>query len=86
MTIIPIKDLQDTNKISKMAHESMQPIFVTKNGYGDLVIMSQEAYQRTIARQYIDDKLAKSEEDVKNNAKLIDGEEFFDKMRDKYGF
>ena len=43
-TIIPIRDLKDTSKISELCHMSNEPVFVTKNGYGDMVIMSQKAY------------------------------------------
>ena len=38
--IVPIRDLKNTNKISQMCHDSEEPIFVTKNGYGDIVMMS----------------------------------------------
>ena len=44
--IIPIRDLKNTNAISQRCHESQEPIYVTKNGYGDMVIMSMEAYER----------------------------------------
>lgn len=37
--IIPIRDLKDTAAISRMCSESDEPVYVTKNGYGDLVIM-----------------------------------------------
>lgn len=40
----PITDLRNTNEISKQCHESNEPIFITKNGYDDLVVMSSEAY------------------------------------------
>ena len=43
--IIPIRDLKDTAKISEMVHESDEPIFVTKNGYGEMAIMSMKAYE-----------------------------------------
>lgn len=43
--IIPIKELKDTNRISEMCRKAREPIFVTKNGYGDLVIMSMELYE-----------------------------------------
>ena len=36
--IVPIKELKNTNRISQMCHESQEPIYVTKNGYGDMVI------------------------------------------------
>jgi PHD/YefM family antitoxin component YafN of YafNO toxin-antitoxin module len=43
--IIPIKDLKDTAKISEMCHETSEPIYVTKNGYGDMVFMSMETFE-----------------------------------------
>ena len=43
--IIPIRDLKNTNAISQRCHETAEPIFVTKNGYGDMVIMSMEIYE-----------------------------------------
>ena len=42
--IIPIRDLRDTNKITEMCSDSPEPIFVTKNGISDLVILSSEKY------------------------------------------
>ena len=45
---IPIRDLAKTSKISEMCRASDEPIFVTKNGYGEMVIMSIEAYERTM--------------------------------------
>ena len=44
--IIPIRDLKNTSAISSMCHEIGEPIFITKNGYGDMVIMSIERYQK----------------------------------------
>lgn len=41
--IIPIRDLKNTNAISQRCHEMQEPIFVTKSGYGDMVIMSIKA-------------------------------------------
>ena len=43
--IIPITDLRNTTKISELCHGKNEPIFITKNGYSDLVIMSMEAYE-----------------------------------------
>ena len=45
--IIPIKELKNTSEISEMCHWTEEPIFVTKNGYGDMVIMSMEIYERS---------------------------------------
>ena len=44
--IIPIRDLKNTNAISQRCHDSKEPIYITKNGYGDMVIMSMETYEQ----------------------------------------
>lgn len=46
--IIPIKDLKNTSEISEMCHKAGEPIYITKNGYGDMVIMSMEIYESTM--------------------------------------
>ena len=43
--IRPITDLRNTNEISELCHARQEPIFITKNGYGDLVIMSMDTYE-----------------------------------------
>ena len=48
--IIPIKELKNTAEISDMCHKSEEPIYVTKNGYGNMVIMSMENYENTMNR------------------------------------
>ena len=45
--IIPIKELKNTSEISDLCHKTNEPIYVTKNGYGDMVIMSIEKYEKT---------------------------------------
>jgi len=47
--IRPIDELRDTSKISEICHSQSEPVFITKNGYGDLVIMSIETYERLLA-------------------------------------
>ena len=46
--IRPITDLRNTNEISDLCHASREPIFITKNGYGDLVVMSIETYEAMV--------------------------------------
>ena len=48
--IIPIRELKNTATISKFVEDSCEPVFVTKNGYGSMVIMSMEVYEREFAR------------------------------------
>ena len=44
--IMPIRDLRKTSEISELAHKKQEPIFIMKNGYSDLVVMSSELYER----------------------------------------
>ena len=46
--IIPIRDLKNTTEISRMCSNSAEPIYITKNGYGDMVIMSMDTYEKTM--------------------------------------
>ena len=46
ISIRPISDLRNNfTEISRLVHETGEPIFLTKNGYGDMVVMSLEHYQ-----------------------------------------
>lgn len=60
-TIIPARDPKNTNAISQQCHESQEPIFVTKNGYGDMVSMSMETYERQQVMNEVYAKLAVAE-------------------------
>ena len=62
--IIPIRDLKNTSAISQMCQESTEPIYVTKNGYGDMVVMSMKMYKEKLFMHDIYDKLVQSEADV----------------------
>ena len=45
-TIRPVSDLRNNfADISKTVHETAKPVFLTKNGYGDMVVLSMEAYE-----------------------------------------
>ena len=62
--IVPVRDLKDTNKISELCSRERRPIFVTKNGYGDMVIMSMAYYEETSGRNSIYEKLSEARADV----------------------
>lgn len=83
--IRPIKDLRNTTEISELCHQNKEPIFITKNGYGDLVIMSLETYEKSLAKLDLYQKLAEAEVQIKNGEELLDGEEVFKKLRKKHG-
>ena len=61
--IRPITDLRNTTEISDICHAKREPIFITKNGYGDLVVMSIEAYEELIETAAIDAAIGKAESD-----------------------
>ncbi|UOE93618.1 type II toxin-antitoxin system Phd/YefM family antitoxin [Alkalihalobacillus sp. LMS39] len=83
--IRPIKDLRNTTEISELCHKSGEPIYITKNGYGDLVVMSMEAYEKKLAKLDMYEKLAKAEKQLKKGEDLLDAEEVFLDLRNKYG-
>lgn len=82
--IMPITDLRKTNEISDICHKSQEPIFVTKNGYGDLVVMSIEAYERLITDTQIDAAIAEAETEMEGGAILMDAREALSGLRRKY--
>ena len=63
-TIMPIRDLRNTSEISEMAHKMQEPIFITKNGYSDLVVMSAELYDRFARINRIDQAIYEAENEV----------------------
>lgn len=81
--IIPIKDLKKTSEISEMCHNTNNPIFITKNGYGDMVIMSMEAYEEAMKKIDIYRNIEISEEQVKND-QVKDAKKSLENMRAKY--
>jgi prevent-host-death family protein len=67
MTVIrPISDLRNkTPEISKLCRESGEPVFITKNGVNELVVMSAATYERDQARLRLYELLAAAEDDVR---------------------
>jgi PHD/YefM family antitoxin component YafN of YafNO toxin-antitoxin module len=82
--IRPIKDLRNTTEISELCHRIQEPVFITKNGYGDLVVMSMDTYNREIARTDLYDKIAEAEAQLEND-EILNAEYVFEKLREKYG-
>jgi len=60
--IRPMSDLRNrANEISELCHSEDQPIFITKNGKGDLVVMSQAHYERLHSLPELYQKLGEAE-------------------------
>lgn len=63
--IRPIKDLRNTTEISELCHSIQEPVFITKNGYGDLVIMSMDTYEQQLNRIDVYQKILRPREKFK---------------------
>ena len=83
--IVPINKLRNTIEISDMCSNKHEPIFVTKNGYGNMVIMSMETYESELAKADIYNKILVAEKQIQNG-ELLDGEEVIDRLNEKYGY
>ena len=82
--IIPIKELKNTSEISDLCHKTNEPIFITKNGYGDMVIMSMDIYEQTLKRLNMYRELELSERQIREG-KVKDSESSLISLKDKYG-
>ncbi len=82
--IIPIRDLKDTAAISQMCSESPEPVYITKNGYGDMVIMRMKAYEEKMSLLDVYAKLAEAEGELRDG-KTVDARAALQGLRAKYG-
>lgn len=82
--IIPIKELKDTAKVSEMCHRTSEPIYVTKNGYGDMVLMSMESFEEMYRREQLYRELEISERQI-TDGKTREARAALSDMRKKYG-
>ena len=79
--IRPITDLRNTTEISSLCHAGKEPIFITKNGYGDMVIMSIEAYDELLSIATTNAAIAKSKLELAQTGKLEDARSALAKLR-----
>lgn len=61
--IRPITDLKNTTEISELCHTKREPVYITKNGYGDLVIMSIKAYEEMLETTLTDTAISEAEKE-----------------------
>ncbi len=84
MQIVPMRDLKNTVEIERKCAESGEPVFVTKNGYGRLVVMDIEYYERTMKKMdeasLVNKGIAEYEE-----GKITDGKTSLKRLRQKHG-
>lgn len=82
--IRPIADLRNTAKISELCHARREPLFITKNGYGDLVIMSIETYEEMIETARTDAAISEAEQEYAADGVLLDAREVLSSLRRKH--
>jgi prevent-host-death family protein len=82
--IMPIRDLRNTSEISDIAHKEQEPIFITKNGYSDLVVMSSELYDRFAKINHIDQAIYESEKEMQEGGEAIELDDAFNMLNSKY--
>lgn len=82
--IRPITDLRNTNEISDLCHAKKEPIFITKNGYGDLVVMSIETFDSMLEDRELDAAIAEAEAEYASDDKLIDAREALSSLKRKH--
>lgn len=82
--IIPIKDLKNTSEISELCHKTDEPIYITKNGYGDMVIMSMEIFESTMRKLSMYRDIEISEKQIENG-QTKDAKNALAETRAKYG-
>lgn len=84
MQIIPMRDLKNTVEVERRCAEENGPIFVTKNGYGRLVVMDIDYYEKTMRKMFEAKTILDGLEDVKSG-NTVDADAAISSIRSKYG-
>ena len=82
--IRPITDRRNTTEISELCHAKREPLFITKNGYGDLVVMSIETYEEMIETAKEDAAISEAEREYADEGVLLDAREALSSLRRKH--
>lgn len=81
--IIPIRDLKNTSGIANMVKESDEPIYVTKNGYSEMVMMNPNVYEKIVAKSEIYSMLLEAERNLaEGNVRSMD--DVMSDIRERY--
>lgn len=82
--IRPITDSRNTTEISDLCHARREPVFITKNGYGDLVVMSIETYEAMLETAAVDAAIAEAEAEFEQDGQLHDAKDALASLRRKH--
>jgi len=82
--IKPISSLRNnTRNIASICHEQDEPVYLTTNGKGDLVVVSIEHYERLKARVELYEKLAVAQAQAAAGAKGLTHTQVVKKLRQR---
>ncbi|MDD6594829.1 type II toxin-antitoxin system Phd/YefM family antitoxin [Catenibacterium mitsuokai] len=84
MQIIPMRDLKNTVEVERRCAEENGPVFVTKNGYGRLVVMDIDYYEKTMRKMDEAITILDGLKDVKSG-NTVEGDAAISNIRSKYG-
>lgn len=84
MKIIPMRDLKNTVEVERLCAEENGPVFVTKNGYGRLVVMDLNYYEKTMRKMDEAKTILDGLKDVKYE-NTVEGNATISNIRNKYG-
>ena len=84
MQIIPMRELKNTVEIERRCAEENGPVFVTKNGYGRLVVMDIDYYERTMQEMEELKLVMEGLKDVEEG-RVVDGPTAMAEIRGEYG-
>lgn len=84
MQIIPMRDLKNTVEVERRCAEENGPVYVTKNGYGRLVVMDIEYYER-IMNKICESKMITEALAEVDSGQIIGGDGAIGNIRSKYG-
>lgn len=73
----------DYNSISKLAHDRAKPVYITKNGEGDLVLMSIDAFERREAMIDLKEKLLIAEEQRLNGEQTTSLDSAYQRIKER---
>ena len=81
-SIRPVSDLRNKfTEISETVHETQQPVFLTKNGYADMVVMSSDAYEKMQFESEVYFKLREAEMEARTTNQRYSHKDVMSELR-----
>lgn len=83
--VLPVNELKNTANIMKICQESERPIVITRNGYGEAVMMSIKVYEELVVKMKTAALINESLEEIDNGAEMISGKDYFKNLKKRHG-